>query len=69
MQKATWIVPTARKNLHDYTADCDTGISRTAIAGPRKYEAQGTREHTTGKVTVASHFLQAQNAYVYAQIT
>lgn len=69
MQEATWITPKAQKYLHDYTADCDTGITCTVIAGPRKYGALGTREHTTGKVTVTSHFPQAQNAYVYDQIT
>jgi hypothetical protein len=62
----------AQKNIHDYTADCDGGISCTVIAGPRKYGALGTRKHTkhtTGKVTVGSHCPQTQNAYVYAQIT
>jgi hypothetical protein len=69
VQKATWIIPTAQKNLHDYTTDCDTGISCTVTASPREYGAQGTRKHTTGKVTDTYHFSQAQNAYVYAHIT
>jgi hypothetical protein len=69
VQKATWIVSTAQKNLHDYTVDCDTGISCTVKAGPRKYGALGTRKRATSKVTVASHCPQAQNAYVYAHIT